>query len=191
MGLLASTDAAGNDCSNYRGICLLPLASRIIARTLASRIRISVQEIDALGENQSGFRKNRSIADATQITIRTPDETRKVRGEPRRDDPTRPGIVVLDIKKAYPRTNKPHLWGILEKLGMPTKILNIIKGLHEMTQYRVKGKEQLSSEWVPQRSLREGCATSPILFNIYHAQAMKKLWRTERRMLRDRTLIVA
>ena len=133
--------------------------------------------IDVLGENQSGFRKNRSTADATQIVIRIDEETRRVRGipwgTPEIVDPTRPGIVLLDIKKAYPRTNKPLLWGMLEKLSMPTKTLNIIKGLHENTQYRVKGKENMSTEWIPQRGLREGCATSPILFNIYHAQAQE------------------
>ena len=35
------------------------------------------------------------------------------------------------------------------------------------------GKEGLSSEWIPARGLREGCATSPTLFNIYHADAMR------------------
>ena len=31
----------------------------------------------------------------------------------------------------------------------------------------------MSEALEPQRGLREGCATSPILFNIYHACVMK------------------
>ena len=163
-----------NDLQNYRGICLLPLASRIIARVLASRIRLWAEEIGALDENQNGFRKNRSTADATQTIIRIDEETSRVLGRSNRPDPRRPGAVLLDIKKAYPRTNKPLLWGILGKLGMPPSILEILKGLHENTQYRVKGKQELSTPWTPQRGLREGCATSPILFNIYHATSMRQ-----------------
>ena len=39
---------------------------------------------------------------------------------------------------------------------MPPSILEILKGLHENTQYRVKVKQELSTPWTPQRGLREG-----------------------------------
>ena len=64
----------------------------------------------------------------------------------------------------------------MENSGAPRRhfeFLEIIKGLHEKTCYRVKGKEGLSENWRPQRGLREGCATSPILYNIYHTQAVR------------------
>ena len=48
-----------------------------------------------------------------------------------------------------------------------------LKGLHEGTSYQVKGREALSESWHPEQGLREGCATSPILFNVFHEQAMK------------------
>ena len=44
--------------------------------------------------------------------------------------------------------------------------------LHETTQYKVKGKKGCSEPWYPQRGVREGCPTSPILFNIYHQVVM-------------------
>ena len=46
--------------------------------------------------------------------------------------------------------------------------------LHEMTEYKVRGKEGMSSDWVPVRGLREGCSTSPILFNIYHQAVLRQ-----------------
>ena len=64
---------------------------------------------------------------------------------------------------------------------IPKGVLSILKGLHELTFYRVKGREGLSEPWLPQRGLREGCATSPILFNVYHTAAMKEA--AERRAL--------
>ena len=55
--------------NNYRGIFLLPTLSSIHGRILATRIRVWAGEINLLDENQAGFRKGRSTADATQIFI--------------------------------------------------------------------------------------------------------------------------
>ena len=85
----------------------------------------------------------------------------------------RPGAVLLDITKAYPRVNRTLLWKILEKWKLPTEVIEIVKKLHEHTSYRVKGNEGLSNDSLPARGLREGCATSPILFNIYHSEAIR------------------
>ena len=56
--------------NNYRGICLLPILSRVLGRILATRIRVWAEEMNLLDENQAGVRKGRSTADATQIFIR-------------------------------------------------------------------------------------------------------------------------
>ena len=89
--------SAKNDLNNYRGVCLLPFASRIIARILASRLREWSEKIEVLGENQSGFRQNRSTVDATQINIRVDEETRRVLGYELKSTRDRPGAVLLDI----------------------------------------------------------------------------------------------
>ena len=59
---------------NYRGICLLPMLSRILARILATRLRKWAEEIGTLDENQAGFRQARSTADATQIFVRLQED---------------------------------------------------------------------------------------------------------------------
>ena len=46
---------AKNDLKNYRGVCLLRLASRIIDKILASNLREWSEKFEVLGENQSGF----------------------------------------------------------------------------------------------------------------------------------------
>ena len=76
--------------------------------------------------------------------------------------------IPLDLKKAYPRVSRPILWAILEKYRLPSKVIDKLKDLHEFTSYRVRGEERDSTEFIPQRGLREGCATSPVIFNIFH-----------------------
>ena len=63
---------------------------------------------------------------------------------------------------------------MLRKYGMKEESIRLVKGLHEETEYRVRGREENSDSWRPLRGLREGCATSPILFNIYHSAAMRQ-----------------
>ena len=119
-----------------------------------------------LGVNQSGFRQNRSTADATQMIIRVDEETRRVIRYESKSTRDRPGAVLLDITKAYPRVIKPLMWEILDRLAIPNWILRLPEGLHEDTTYKIKGRNELSEGWQSQRGLREGCATSPTLFNI-------------------------
>ena len=80
---------------------------------------------------------------------------------------------LLDLRKAYPRVIKPALWMLLERYGLKGKCLETVIDLHETTEYKVRGKEGMSGTWMPKRGLREGCSTSPILFNIYHQAVMR------------------
>ena len=85
-----------------------------------------------------------------------------------------PCVRLLDLMTEYPRVSKPAMWSLLERYGMKGQCLETLVDFHETTEYRVKGREGMSEEWKPTRSLREGCPTSPILFNIYHQAVMRQ-----------------
>ena len=167
-----------SDPNNYRGICLLPILSRVLGRILATRIRVWAEEMNLLDENQAGFRKGRSTADATQIFIRIQEDSLILQNaldeqnEPR-DNSEQPQAYLLDLKKAYPRVSKPILWKILDKLKMPRSVISKLQDLYEFTEYKVRGHERDSSSFFPQRGLREGCPTSPVIFNIFHQAVMR------------------
>ena len=57
---------------------------------------------------------------------------------------------------------------------MKEECIRILRGLYEETEYSVRGREENSDSCRPLRGLREGCATSPIFFNIYHSAAMRQ-----------------
>ena len=50
------------------------MGSRILAKVLANRLRDWTEKIRVLEENQQGFRRGRSTADAEQIFIRINEE---------------------------------------------------------------------------------------------------------------------
>ena len=60
----------------------------------------------------------------------------------------------------------------------------------EETEYRVQGKKENSDAWRPLRGLREGCATSPILFNVYHSAAMRQAAEKRKQEAKERGMKV-
>ena len=168
-----------NDTNNYRGVCLLPMANRILARVVAARLRWWSEHLELVDDIQQGFRPGRSTADATQIFVRIQEDVVDMRKRRQRNGEeisldSDPAARLMDLRKAYPRVNKPALWGILKAYGMKGDILNVIIDLHETTAYSVRGKEQNSDFWHPERGLREGCPSSPVLFNVYHQAVMRR-----------------
>ena len=93
--------------------------------------------------------------------------------DPSVKQPEDPVATLLDITKACPTVNRPILWSILTKFGIKGKMRRALEGLHEQTEYKFRGKETNSASWTPKRGLREGCATSPKLFNVYHSTLMR------------------
>jgi hypothetical protein len=178
---------ARDNLNNYRGICLLPIGSRILARILATRLREWAEEIGILEENQQGFREGRSTGDAAQVFLRINEEVKNQYLATNETDQTDddPVATLLDITKAYPRVNKYMLWDILKKCGMGERMLRATQGLHEETEYQIKGRMSVSETWTPARGLREGCATSPTLFNIYHSVSMAEARRQREELARE------
>ena len=74
-----------------------------------------------MGENKADFRTGRSTADATQIIVRIQEDKtdyRKRRSQVPERVRRNEKVVearLLELEKAYPRVNKPCLWGILKR----------------------------------------------------------------------------
>ena len=157
-----------NILGNYRGVCLLAMGSRILASVWASRLREWCEELNLLSDTQHGFRPGRSTGDAAQVMIRMNEEI-----GPGNETSGNMKVILLDIKKAYPRVNKGMLWEILKRYGIKENAMRNLKGLHEGTSFEVRGRDGNSTKWKPMRGLREGDASSPVLFNVYHSTAME------------------
>ena len=156
------------------------MGSRILGRILAVRLRDWAEAMKLVDDEQSGFRKGRSTADTTQIMYRIQEDAIDLRRRKERAGEVINGdeeaaARLLDLQKAYPRVNKPALWRLLVRYGMGNKCLRVLQDLHETTEYKVIGRDGESEPWIPERGLREGGATSPPLFNVYHQAPIKSI----------------
>ena len=64
-----------------------------------------------------------------------------------------PVARLLDLRKAYPRVNKPALWKLLERYGLNGHCLNVITDLHESKEYKVRANDGMSETWMPARGV--------------------------------------
>ena len=175
-----------NNTNNYRGICLASMGTRVVDRIMADRLRIWAEKLDLLDDDQAGFRRGRSTADATQIMIRLQEDTVDLRkrltaSNTPIDEEQMPAARLLDLRKAYPRVNKPALWAILSKYGLVGRALRVLQDIHESTKYVVRGRTGNSEPWVPERGLKEGSPSSPVLFNIFHQVVMRSATKSRKR----------
>lgn len=100
------------DCGNYRGISLLSVAGKILARILLNRLIPNVSEGN-LTEAQCGFRPCHSTIDVVFAV-------RQVEGkciEQQMDL----YAMSIDLTKAFNTVSRDALWTILRKLGCPRK----------------------------------------------------------------------
>ena len=97
------------DCSYYMGISLLPTKYKILSKILLSTLNTQTDEI--IGDNQFGFRRNRSNTDHTfcicQILEKKWEYTEKVHH------------LFTDFKKAYDSVRREVLYNILIEFGIP------------------------------------------------------------------------
>ena len=144
---------------------MLSIGTKLLARVVATRMATWAEGF--VHESQCGFRRGRGVDDVAILSRKMAEEMQRIKV----DD----WLVMsfFDIEKAYPRVCKDALWELLARRGRDGRMVKICKALHEHTQYRVRIHAGLSEPWVPDRGLREGCPSSPPLFNIYHDAVME------------------
>ena len=79
----------------------------------------------------------------------------------------------FDLEKAYPKVPRHALWKILELKGCPPLFRKVLQAIHNGTHTKIRFQGFVSTSFVPDRGLREGCPSSPIMFNLFHDSLME------------------
>ena len=145
-------------CENYRGISLLDVAGKILARVMLTRL-INSPIMAVLPETQCGFRKDRSTSDMMFVARQIQEKCR----EQHRDL----YIAFVDLAKAFDTVNRDMLWTVLTRFGCPPRFLTILRAFHEGMSARVSVGGVLSDSFEVTVGVKQGCVLAPVIFNIY------------------------
>ena len=99
-----------SDCSNYRGITLLSIAGKILARVLLNRL-IPTMAQENMPESQGGFRSNRGTVNMIFVLRQIQEKCRDLNM----------GLYAafVDMTKAFDTVSRDGLWKYWRALAAP------------------------------------------------------------------------
>ena len=140
--------------SNYRGITLMPIASKIYNKLILNRI---VPFLDPLlRKNQNGFRKGRGTLSQILSIRRILEEMRKLDKEVI--------LCFVDFKKAFDSINREKMFEILKLYGIPDKIILAIRALYTSTKAKVVSPDGDTEMFDIHADVLQGDTLAPFLF---------------------------
>lgn len=154
-------------CNNYRGIALLNVCYKVMSLIILSRLEAYTS--NQIGEYQAGFRRNRSTVDQIH-SLRCLLEKRI-----ERDIET--FILFIDFKKSYDCLLRNAVWNAMQDLGIPKKLIRMVKACTLGSVNRVRVGYELSSAFTVESGLKQGDGLSPLLFNITLEKVIQELWK--------------
>ena len=139
-----------SECNNWRGITLLSVPSKILAKVIMKRLSLAVDL--KLLEEQTGFRRGRGCIDHN-FTLRNIIEqcTEWQRSLQ---------VNLGDFAKAFDSLHRDSLW---EVYGIPSHLIEIIRGLYHNFTCSVTSCDILFDV---KAGFRQECVMSTVLFNL-------------------------
>ena len=153
-------------CSDFRTISLLSHASKVVIKVLQQRIEAKVATVGAIGVDQFGFMKGRGTREAIG-SLRILAERSLEHGKQLH-------ICFVDYEKAFDRVDWSILMTALKRIGVDWRDRRLIKNLYTDQRATVRLGNAYSPLCIIGRGTRQGCPLSPLLFNIYVDELMRR-----------------
>ena len=145
-------------CGNSRGISLLSVAGKILARVMLQRLLTHVVDM-VMPESQCGFRRNRSTIDMVFVA--------RLLQEKCREQHSSLYLAFIDLTKAFDTVNRTLLWGILSKFGCTPQFLAVLREFHDGMSARVVLNGLESDPFMVNVGVKQGCVLAPVIFNLF------------------------
>ena len=110
-------------CDNHRGIYLLSIAGKILARVLLNRLNEHLEQSELLPESQCGFRKDRGTIDMIFTTRQLQEKCQEQNMDLY--------MTFVDLTKAFDTVSHEGLWKIMAKFGCPAKFIEMVRQFHD------------------------------------------------------------
>ena len=152
-------------CDDHRGISLLSIAGKIVARVLLNRLSAHVQhDGEILPESQCGFRSGRGTTDMVFAARQIQEKCREQHQDLY--------MTFIDLTKAFDSVHREGLWLVLKKIGCPDKFVSIVRSFHDGMVGCVLDNGEMSSPFDISHGTKQGCVLAPLLFSIFFSMML-------------------
>ncbi|WP_353804764.1 RNA-directed DNA polymerase, partial [Acinetobacter baumannii] len=139
-----------SECSNWRGIVLLSIPSKVLTRIILNRLRDALDT--RLRAEQAGFRRNSSCADYIAFLHIIIEQSMELQS-----------LLIMtfvDFEKAFDSVDRETNWKLLLHYGIPVKYVHLIKQLYKSSSCQVVHNRKLSDPFTVKTGVRQGCLLS-------------------------------
>ena len=145
-------------CDNHRGISLLSIAGKILAKILLNRLNVHLDQTGLIPESQCGFRKDRGTIDMIF--------TERQLQEKCQEQNVDLYMTFVDLTKAFDTVSRDGLWKIMAKFGCPPRFIAMVRQFHDGMQARVQNDGEFSEPFEVTNGVKQGCVLAPTLFSM-------------------------
>ena len=157
-------------CDNHRGISLLSIAGKILARVLLNRLNRHLED-GLLPESQCGFRSGRGTVDmifaARQLQEKAIEQHVELY------------TTFVDLTKAFDTVSREGLWKIMAKFGCPNTFIAITREFHEGMQAQVQDNGAFSKPFPVSNGVKQGCVLAPTLFSMMFSAMLMNAFKDD------------
>ena len=132
------------ECSNYRGITLLPTAYKILSKIIQRRLKDALD--NKIGDYQCGFSRGKSTVDAIHTVKRIIEKAHQYQISLE--------LLFVDFKQAFDSLNRNKIILIMEEMKIPSKIIRLVAMTLSKTKACVKTNKGKTEEFVTNKGVR-------------------------------------
>nr|VZH99391.1 unnamed protein product [Spirometra erinaceieuropaei] len=157
-------------CDNHRGISLLNIAGKILARILLNPQNNHLKQ-EFLSESQCGFRRHRGTTDMIFVARQLQEKCQEMR--------THLYSTFMDLTKAFDTLNREGLWKIMKKFGCLERFTQMVRQLYDGMPTRVTEHGVVSEVFALTNEVKHSCVLAPTLFSLMFTAMLMDAYRDE------------
>ena len=168
---------------NHRGISLLSIAGKILAKILLNRLNAHLDQAGLIPESRCGFRKDRGTIDMI-FTARKLQEKCQ-------EQNVNLYMTFVDLTKSFDTVSRDGLWNIMAKFGCPPRCIAMVRQFHDGMQARVQNDGEYSEPFPVTNRVKQGCVMAPTLFSMMFSAMLTYVFKTLMLVFQSGTALMA